>query len=133
MMTKTPVTYSSPDLTVFYDGSCPLCCREIAVYRRRVAAVRTRWTDVSACPPEALPEGLTRQDALARFHVQRAGGALISGAGAFAELWTHTPGFRWLSCMAGLPVIHGVLDRAYGIFLCWRPVLQQLLSRSRKT
>ena len=133
MMTETPVTYSSPDLTVFYDGSCPLCCREIAVYRRRVASVRTRWTDVSACTPEALPEGLTRQDALARFHVQRADGALISGAGAFAELWAHTPGFRWLGCMARLSIIHGVLDRAYGIFLCWRPVLQQLLSRTRKT
>ncbi|MDG2204863.1 MAG: DUF393 domain-containing protein [Alphaproteobacteria bacterium] len=133
MMTETPVTYSSPDLTVFYDGSCPLCCREIAVYRRRVASVRTRWTDVSACTPEALPEGLTRQDALARFHVQRADGALISGAGAFAELWAHTPGFRWLGFMARLPLIRGVLDRAYGIFLCWRPVLQQLLSRSRET
>jgi predicted DCC family thiol-disulfide oxidoreductase YuxK len=110
-----------------------LCCREIAFYRRRVASVRTRWTDVSACTPEALPEGLTRQDALARFHVQRADGALISGAGAFAELWAHTPGFRWLGFMARLPMIHGVLDRAYGIFLGWRPVLQQLLSRSRET
>ena len=133
MMTETPVTYSSPDLTVFYDGSCPLCCREIAGYRRRVASVRTRWTDVSACTPEALPEGLTRQEALARFHVQRADGALISGAGAFAELWAHTPGFRWLGFMARLPMIHGVLDRAYGTFLGWRPVLQQLLSRSRET
>ena len=132
MMTETLVT-SSPDLTVFYDGSCPLCCREIAVYRRRVASVRTRWTDVSACTPEALPEGLTRQDALARFHVQRADGALISGAGAFAELWAHTPGFRWLGFMARLPMIHGVLDRAYGIFLDSRPVLQKLLSRSGKT
>ena len=132
-MTETPLTYSSPDLTVFYDGSCPLCRREIAFYRRRVASGRTRWADVSACPPEALPEGLTRQDAMARFHVQRADGALISGAGAFAELWAHTPGFQWLGCVARLPIIHGVLDRAYGIFLDWRPILQKLLSRSCKT
>ena len=132
-MTEPPLTYSSPHLTVFYDGSCPLCRREIAFYRRRVASVCTRWADVSACPPEALPEGLTRQDAMARFHVQRADGALISGAGAFAELWAHTPGFRWLGCVARLPIIHGVLDRAYGIFLDWRPILQKLLSRSCKT
>ena len=132
-MTETPLTYSFPDLTVFYDGSCPLCRREIEFYRRRVDSNRTRWADVSACPPEALPEGLTRQDAMARFHVQRADGALISGAGAFAELWAHTPGFRWLGCVARLPIIHGVLDRAYGIFLDWRPILQKLLSRSCKT
>lgn len=132
-MTETPLTYSFPDLTVFYDGSCSLCRREIEFYRRRVDSNRTRWADVSACPPEALPEGLTRQDAMARFHVQRADGALISGAGAFAELWAHTPGFRWLGCVARLPIIHGVLDRAYGIFLDWRPILQKLLSRSCKT
>ena len=132
-MTETPLSYSFPDLTVFYDGSCSLCRREIEFYRRRVDSNRTRWADVSACPPEALPEGLTRQDAMARFHVQRADGALISGAGAFAELWAHTPGFRWLGCVARLPIIHGVLDRAYGIFLDWRPVLQKLLSRSCKT
>ncbi len=132
-MTETPLTYSFPDLTVFYDGSCSLCRREIEFYRRRVDSNRTRWADVSACPPEALPEGLTRQDAMARFHVQRADGALISGAGAFAELWAHTPGFRWLGCVARLPIIHGVLDWAYGIFLDWRPVLQKILSRSCKT
>tara|TARA_B100002052_G_C15720421_1_gene523863 strand:+ start:87 stop:485 length:399 start_codon:yes stop_codon:yes gene_type:complete len=132
-MTETPLTYSFPDLTVFYDGSCSLCRREIEFYRRRVDSNRTRWADVSACPPEALPEGLTRQDAMARFHVQRADGALISGAGAFAELWAHTPGFRWLGCVARLPIIHAVLDWAYGIFLDWRPVLQKILSRSCKT
>ena len=132
-MTKMLECPSSPDLTVFYDGSCPLCSREIAVYSRRDTAGRIHWADVSSCSPQALPEGLTRQDALARFHVQRADGALISGAGAFAELWMRTPGFRWFGRIARLPIIHGVLDRAYGIFLDSRPVLQKLLSRSRKT
>ena len=85
--------YPTPELTVFYDGSCPLCRREISVYSRRDTSTRIRWADVSACSPEILPKGLTRQDALARFHVQRADGSVIAGAGAFAELWAHTPGF----------------------------------------
>ena len=57
----------------------------------------------------------------------------VDGAGAFAELWMRTPGFRWFGRIARLPIIHGVLDRAYGIFLDSRPVLQKLLSRSGKT
>ena len=117
-----------PDLTVFYDGSCPLCQREIAIYRRGDTSASIRWTDISTCSSEALPEGLSRKDALARFHVQRADGALISGAGAFAELWAHTPGFRWVGQMARLPIIQSALDHAYNIFLGWRPALQRLLS-----
>ena len=120
--------YSSPDLTVFYDGSCPLCRREIAFYRRRDTSGRIRWTDVSTCSSEALPEDLSCGDALARFHVQRSDGALISGAGAFAELWLNTPGFRWVGCMARLTVIQWLLNHAYSIFLGWRPALQRLLS-----
>ena len=58
-------------------------------------------------------------DALARFHVQRSDGALISGAGAFAELWLNTPGLRWVGCMARLTVIQWVLIMR--IFLGWRP------------
>ena len=120
------------DLTVFYDGSCPLCRREIAVYRRRDTEFRIHWVDVSNCHPKALPEGLSRQGALARFHVQSADGSLISGAGAFADLWAHTPGFRWAGRMARLPVVDIVLDKAYDIFLVWRPVIQKLFLRSRE-
>ncbi len=127
-MSKVVAPYPPPELTVFYDGSCPLCRREIAVYSRRDTSTRIRWADVSACSPEILPKGLTRQDALARFHVQRADGSVIAGAGAFAELWAHTPGFQWLGKIARVPIIQLVLDQAYVIFLRWRPALQRLLS-----
>ncbi len=127
-MSKMQTSYLSPVLTVFYDGSCPLCRREIAVYRRRDASACIRWVDVSACYSEVLPESLTRQDALARFHVQRADGSVIAGVGAFAELWAHTPGFRWVGWMARLPIIQRVFDQAYAIFLRVRPGLQRLLS-----
>ncbi|MEC8852758.1 MAG: DCC1-like thiol-disulfide oxidoreductase family protein, partial [Pseudomonadota bacterium] len=35
-------------LTIFYDGGCPLCAREIAFYRRRAGAGRLDWIDVAA-------------------------------------------------------------------------------------
>ena len=127
-MLYTPPISPSPDLTVFYDGSCPLCRREIEVYRRRDNTKSICWADVSVCSPEILPAGLVRHDALARFHVLRADGALFTGASAFAELWAHTPGFRWLGWLARLPVIRWVLSHAYDIFLDWRPTLQRLVS-----
>ena len=37
-----------PELTIYYDGSCPLCRREIAFYRRQPGSERLDWMDVSA-------------------------------------------------------------------------------------
>jgi hypothetical protein len=44
---------SSPEpepgkLTVYYDGACPLCRREIDFYRRRGRAAPIEWVDAAA-------------------------------------------------------------------------------------
>ena len=36
-----------PELTVYYDGSCPLCRREIALYQGLQSLHPIRWVDVS--------------------------------------------------------------------------------------
>ncbi len=93
-----PATSEGGTLTVYFDGSCPLCAREIAFYRRRCAGDAARWVDVSRESPAALGAGLTRDQALERFHVRRADGTLCSGADAFTELWAEMPGMgAWTS------------------------------------
>ena len=75
---------STPTLTVLYDGKCPLCRREISLYRN----LRPVHADVPVCFADisdeavSLPHGKAREQLLARFHVQRPDGQLISGAEA---------------------------------------------------
>ena len=59
-------------LTVLYDGGCPLCRREVGVYR----GLQPRQPDAPLCCADAsdtrlpLPPGTTREQLLARFHMR---------------------------------------------------------------
>jgi predicted DCC family thiol-disulfide oxidoreductase YuxK len=115
--------------TVFFDGSCPLCRREIAFYQRQRGADGIDWQDVSSMSGDAcVAPGLDCASAMKRFHVRTPTGELKSGAAAFAELWTWLPAFAWAGRLARLPGIAHVLELAYRAFLPVRPWLQSMFA-----
>ena len=123
-----------PPLTVLYDGACPLCRREIGVYR----GLRPLRPDEPICFADvsdaalALPPGITREQLLARLHVRDRHGELLSGAPAFLALWAALPGWRWLARVGRLPGAAWAMERTYRRFLRWRPTLQRWASRLDK-
>ena len=132
-VTRKPVE-EPPPLTVLYDGACPLCRREIGVYRglqplRSDSPVCFADVNDAALP---LPPGTTREQLLARFHVRARDGQLLSGAQAFLALWAELPGWRWLALLGRLPGVSGVMEFAYRRFLRWRPTLQRWAARLDK-
>ena len=118
----------SQELTVLYDGACPLCRREIGLYRGQAADVPLCFADVSDAD-QPLPAGTTREQLLARFHVRDADGRLLSGAAAFLALWSVLPGWRWLARIGRLPGVAWLMECVYRQFLRWRPALQRLAAR----
>lgn len=121
------VADSTPDLTVYFDGSCPLCRREISLYQDLPSKQLLRWVDVST--PTALPCGLTCALAMRRFHVRDAQGRLYSGAEAFSVLWRCFAGWRVLGWMTAVPPLSWLAEAAYRLFLPLRPRLQAWLRR----
>lgn len=123
------------DLSVYYDGGCPLCRAEIAHYRRCEGAERLRFVDVGRdVPAPPLGAGLDREAALRRFHVRDAQGRLVSGAAAFARLWRVLPHWRWLGRLVTLRVfgvrpLLPLAEAAYRLFLPLRPRLARLVAR----
>lgn len=115
--------------TVYFDGACPLCRREIAFYRDRKGADAVEWVDVCEAGPERLGAGLGRDEALRRFHVRDAEGKLLSGADAFGALWLTLPGFRWAGRIVLLPGVRWFANRVYDFFLILRPAMQRLAGR----
>ena len=127
-----PTTHPSsaslpPALTVYYDGSCPLCQREIALDCRNPASQAFAWVDVSQ--PAALGEGLNCAQAMARFHVRTADGHLFDGAAAFSQLWRRLPGWRPLGWVSAVPPISWLSEGLYRAFLPLRPRLQRWVQR----
>ena len=128
---KADAVKPASELTVLYDGACPLCRREISVYRD----LKPWHTDASVCYADIsdaavpLPPGTTREQLLARFHVQRQNGELLSGAQAFLALWTALPGWRWLALVGRLPGAVWLMERLYLFFLRWRPAIQRWARR----
>lgn len=113
-------------VTVWFDGACPLCIREIALMRRLDRRGAITFVDVASddavCP-------IDRADLLARFHA-REDGQLLSGAAAFAAMWRAIPLLRPFGEMARRPWALKVLEACYRRFLRLRPRLQALVVRA---
>ena len=120
----TPIPRSAiPGLTVWHDGACPLCVREIALMQRLDRSGRINFVD-AADPLMACP--LDRSTMLARLHVME-DGVMLSGAAAFAAMWRAIPVLRPLGLMARWPLVGRALEAAYRGFLRLRPRLQSWL------
>lgn len=114
-----------PDVTVYYDGSCPLCRREMALYQNLPSKHTLHWVDVSV--PADLPPTLTCELAMRRFHVRDAKGHLYSGARAFSVLWRCFSGWRLLGWLIAVAPVSWFAEAAYRLFLPVRPRLQAWL------
>jgi len=115
-----------PQVTVWFDGDCPLCRREIAWLRRLDHRRGINFVDVAggeACPIDTAT-------LLQRFHAQEADGLLVSGAAAFAAMWRAIPALRPFGQIARIPAVLWVLERTYRVFLRVRPILQALVARA---
>ncbi len=114
-------------VTVYFDGSCPLCRREIGFYQRCSGASDIVWQDVSESAQGQPAEDLTCRQAMARFHVRDTQGSLTSGAAAFVQLWLALKNWRWLGKLCSGPLMLRALEHGYVFFLRWRPALQRRL------
>ncbi len=121
-------------LAVYYDGSCPLCKREVRIYQRAQSKVATntdalKWIDVSKetaiRPSGKIMSKAERSLLMSRFHVETENGQRLSGAAAFVELWSRVPGWAWLAKTVKLLRLTPLLEGIYRLFLRIRPRVQK--------
>ena len=99
-----------------------MCRREIAWYRGKRGADRIDWVDVSGDGELAVPHGLTRDDLMLRFTVQRRDGVTARGAAGFVAVWRALPGTASFAKLADNVVVVGVAEILYRLMLKVRPL-----------
>ena len=119
----------SPAITVYYDGLCPVCSREVALYRRLDRPGRIAWRELArdaayGSAPDPERRDFTLQQALTLLHVRDADGALRIGLEAHLLMWRQLPVFRLLAWAARrCPLLRWGLSHAYLAFTRRRPGL----------
>ena len=109
-----------PALSVWYDGNCPVCRQEVALYRRIDRDDLIKWIDIVALADNELPVGKTREDLLGKFHARSADGPWQIGVDAFAAIWRRLPVLKWFAFVFRLPIIRQIAQIAYLGFLKWQ-------------
>ena len=100
---------------VFYDGDCPLCCREINMLRRLDRRKRIQFTDIATEAFDPATYGKSMPELMDEIHGRLPSGQWIIGVEVFRQLYAAV-GFSPVVWLTRLPLISQLLDFGYRIF-----------------
>lgn len=109
------------ELTLLFDGGCPLCLREVNSLRRRDAdAGQLAFVDVNDPAYEpACHGGITYAEAMGRMHALRADGHVIRDVEVFRQAYALV-NLGWLYAPTRWPLLRPLVDALYGLWARWR-------------
>ncbi|AAF94960.1 TPA: thiol-disulfide oxidoreductase DCC family protein [Vibrio cholerae] len=115
MMNLRSIAMNKPDLVIFFDGQCPLCCNEMralktADHQARILLVDVHDTDTMSCYPS-----IDKQRALSILHGIDQQGQLLYGLDVTVLAWRLVNRHRWLF-ITRMPILKGISDRMYLLF-----------------
>ncbi|MDH4081778.1 MAG: DUF393 domain-containing protein [Nitrospira sp.] len=102
-------------LTVFFDGACPVCAREIALVMRLDKKQRLTFCDFSLPEYDEKLTGFASVQLGQVIHAQWADGRVITGVAVFQAMW-EAVGLGLLTKLSRVSLLEPLLYRAYAWF-----------------
>ena len=109
--------------TMYYDGECHLCSREVDHYRKVDRTKQLAFVDISSPDFDAVAVGLDPQAVVGSLHVRTAEGQVVDGVDAFIAIWKSLPQYNWLARIVEKQPVHRLAEFGYAIFARVRPFL----------
>lgn len=110
-------------ISVYYDGLCPLCSKEIAHYRKQKGQEYFYFIDITAPEFQAQAEGLDPFLIHKVMHVKTAEGEIKTGLDAFITIWDNLPKYFWMGRISKIAFVKPLLRVGYYLFAKLRPYL----------
>jgi predicted DCC family thiol-disulfide oxidoreductase YuxK len=107
-------------ITVYYDGKCSLCHKEITYYKKIAPPETFVWVDILEQEDLVTQQGISIVDALKLLHAKDELGHIHIGVDAFLIMWQHLGRWRWLAKLVAMPIIYPATKLFYRLFAQWR-------------
>ena len=107
-------------ITVFYDGKCGLCSKEIRYYKEIAPQGVFDWQDITQSSKALEACAVSYADGLRLLHAKDPDGVMHIGVDAFILIWKELRYWKCLAFLVGLPVIRSLSSVIYKAFANWR-------------
>jgi predicted DCC family thiol-disulfide oxidoreductase YuxK len=137
-----PVVEDKPgrELTVFYDGACPICAKEIShlshLDESPSGQCAIDFVDLSTVPDDDTlrkrlgTQSTTRADAMMSLHiVNNNTGVVSTGVDSFVQMWSRLPYWKTFSRLFSVPGVMPVANAVYGVWARNRHVSSRWFKR----
>jgi predicted DCC family thiol-disulfide oxidoreductase YuxK len=119
------------ELTIFYDGACPLCLKEMRHLHKSDLEGKILFVDINADDFQVNYPSIDRTKANRVLHGFLADGTLILGLDVTCRAWNLVDKGRWLAILRW-PLVRPVADLAYRVFARYRSSFSWWLTGQRR-
>jgi|JI9StandDraft_1071089.scaffolds.fasta_scaffold03133_8 steroid 5-alpha reductase family enzyme/predicted DCC family thiol-disulfide oxidoreductase YuxK len=117
------LTKSEGPLTVFFDGNCPVCSREMKALQKRKQTGEVNYVSLtSAKDLEPFDTGISYSDAMRKIHAVDSNGRVLTGVHVLAALYARTD-LPLLAVFLEAPLFHALFSIAYGVWAKMRRII----------
>ena len=125
---------NTPKLTIFFDGGCPLCKREVDFLQSKNQKGALSFIDINTSDFSSdLKYGITYKQAMDRIHAMKSDGSVIKDIKVFQEAYSLI-GLGWIYAPTKLPILDKFIEFIYGLWakyrlkITFRPSIEKLCS-----
>ena len=111
---------NTPKLTIFFDGGCPLCKREVDFLQSKNQKGALSFIDINTSDFSSdLKHGITYKQAMDRIHAMKSDGSVIKDIKVFQEAYSLI-GLGWIYAPTKLPILDKFIEFIYGLWAKYR-------------